>query len=207
MATFFGIWNLDFFRAYDQRICLGLGSLSNLFLDLAVAVYPLILVALTYVLIFLYDRNYKILILAWKPFHFFLGWFYQKLSVKTSVLNSITTSLFLVNIKVLSVCFDALTPVRVYQFYSSGCIDTSWRLFYDPIHYFSHEHRFYAATAVIILFLFYICPVFFLLFHSCNFFKFAISILPHRVRIVYNTFMDSIRMVLNLALKTVGDMQ
>ncbi len=107
------------------------------------AVYLLILVALTYVLIFLYDRNYKILILAWKPFHFFLGRFYQKLSVKTSVLNSITTSLFLVNLKVLSVCFDTLTPVRVYQFYSSGCIDTSWRLFYDPtIHYFSHEHRF-----------------------------------------------------------------
>ncbi len=114
LATFFGIWNLDFFRACDQHICLGLRSLSNLFLDLAVAVYPLILVALTYVLIFLYDRNYKILILAWKPFHFFLGRFYQKLWVKTSVLNSITTSLFLVNLKVLSVCFDALTPVRVY---------------------------------------------------------------------------------------------
>ncbi len=193
LGALFGIWNLDFFRVYHYNICLGLGSLANLFLDLAVAAYPTVLIAFIYMLIRLYDRNYKILIYSWKPFNFILGRFYKKLAIKTSILDVITTFLFLANMKVLSVCFDALTPVKVYQLHRSGCTSSSLRLFYDPtIHYFSSEHRLYAVSAIIIIFFMYFCPLLIVTVHSCKFFHIILShLFPHRFQLFYNTFMDS----------------
>ena len=191
MATGLGIWNLDFFRVYDNNICLGLGSLANLFLDLAVAFYPIIIIVTTYILIHLYDQHYRILVLIWKPFKWLLGRFYKKLYIKSSLINSITTFMFLANIKVLSVCFDALTPVRVYEIHKSEVVTTSSRLYYDPtIYYFSSEHRPYAIAALTILFFMYIFPLIFL-FRFFHCFQILASYFPHRLQISFNTFMDS----------------
>ena len=49
LATFLGIWNLDFFRLHCEGICLPLSSLSALSLDYAIAFYPLFLIFLTYI--------------------------------------------------------------------------------------------------------------------------------------------------------------
>ncbi len=34
----YGIWNLDFFRSFDLGICLGIGTLATLALDIAVGI-------------------------------------------------------------------------------------------------------------------------------------------------------------------------
>ena len=47
----YGIWNLDFFRALDLDICLDVSSLTVLALDYAVAFYPLLLTAISYLFI------------------------------------------------------------------------------------------------------------------------------------------------------------
>ncbi len=52
----FGI--LNFFRSFDLGICLGTGTLATLALDLALGVYPLLLMILSYIMIRLYDRNF-----------------------------------------------------------------------------------------------------------------------------------------------------
>ena len=62
---------MDFFRSFDLGICLGTGTLLTLSLDVVVAVYPLLLMVLSYVLITLYDRNCRVLVIVWKPFRFF----------------------------------------------------------------------------------------------------------------------------------------
>ena len=58
LVTFYGIWNLDFFRSLYPLFCLHLDMtiLGVLALDYLVAVYPLVLIAVTYVLVVLYDR-------------------------------------------------------------------------------------------------------------------------------------------------------
>ena len=43
-----GIWNFDFFRPFYCDICLGIDILPTLALDYAIAVYPLLLMAITY---------------------------------------------------------------------------------------------------------------------------------------------------------------
>ncbi len=187
-----GIWNLDFFRVFGNSICVGgLDSLADLFLDLTVAVYPLLLIAITYVVILSYDY-FKFLKDIWKPMSCLLNKVYRKLSINTSVLDAVTTFLFLSNMKILGVCFDTLTPVKVYRFDSSGCVSISWRLFYDPtIHYFGSKHQLYAVTAIIILLFVYICPLLILSLNPCSCFQNFISQLPHRLQIFYHTFMDA----------------
>ena len=106
LGALLGVWNLDFFRTYHNNICLPIGSLANLFLDLAVAVYPILLMIITYILITLYDQNFMILIYLWKPFKIIFSKFKRQRSVRTSLLDAIATFMFLANMKLLSVCFD-----------------------------------------------------------------------------------------------------
>ncbi len=64
----YGIWNLDLFRSFDLGICLGTGTLATLALDIAVGVYPLLVMILSYITIHLYDRNFLPLVILWRPF-------------------------------------------------------------------------------------------------------------------------------------------
>ena len=67
----YGIWNLDFFRTFYDPFCLhpDMSPLQVLALDYIVAAYPLVLIVLTYTLVELHDRNIRIVVLLWKPFH------------------------------------------------------------------------------------------------------------------------------------------
>ena len=69
LITFQEIWNLNFLRSMQLGIYLGTDTLQTLALDLAVGVYPLLLMVLTYLVIDLYDRNFRPLVFIWKPFH------------------------------------------------------------------------------------------------------------------------------------------
>ena len=67
---FVSMWNLDFGSLFYKPTCLhpSFSILHIMALDYLVAVYPLLLIVLTYVLIELHDRNYRILVWMWKPF-------------------------------------------------------------------------------------------------------------------------------------------
>ena len=85
-AMVYGIWNLDFFRSFDLGICVGTDTLQTLALDLAVGVYPLLLMLLTYVLIRLYDRNFKPIVVVWRPFQAVFDFFQGRIEIRTSLL-------------------------------------------------------------------------------------------------------------------------
>ncbi len=98
------------------------------------------------------------------------------------------------NIKFFSICFDILTPVKVYQFYSPLQVNSSWRLYYDPtIKYFSKEHRWYAIIALVIAFVFIIIPLLVLFLYSTRVFHKFFSILPQRWQLFLHVFVDSIQ--------------
>lgn len=96
--TLYGIWNLDFFRPYYSDLCLGIGILPTLALDYAIAVYPLLLMTVSYLLILLYDRDCKIIIFLSRPFRVFR----RNWDVKTSIVDSFSAFFLLSNIKFLS---------------------------------------------------------------------------------------------------------
>ena len=115
LLALYKIWNLDFFRSFDLGICLGTSTLQTLSLDLLVAVYPLLLMALSYALITLYDRNIRVLVIIWRPFRGVFSLFRKNWDIRTSLIDSFATFLFLSNVKFLSVAYDLLLPVDVYR--------------------------------------------------------------------------------------------
>ncbi len=104
-------WLLSFF--WTKYICLKSDTLLTLSLDLAVGVYPLLLMMLSYLLIKLYDSNFKPLVVIWKPFHTILGLFRRNWEIKTSLIDAFATFLLLSNVKFLSVSYDLLAPLKV----------------------------------------------------------------------------------------------
>lgn len=68
-----GMWNLDFFRSINHGICLGTDSLQTLGLNLAVGIYPLVLMMLSFFLMRLHYHNFIPLVVIWKPFRSFFS--------------------------------------------------------------------------------------------------------------------------------------
>ena len=189
--SLYGIWNLDFFRTFDHGICLGTDTLQTLSLDIAVGIYPLLLMVLSYVLIDLYDRNFRLLVILWKPFLKIFRLFHKNWEIRTSVIDAYATFFFLSNVKFLSVSFNLLVPVKVYQLSSSKGFNPTFRLYYDAtVSYFGEHHFPYAILAIAILFFFVLFPVLLLILYPCSCFQNILNMFPIRWHILH-TFMDA----------------
>ena len=191
VGAMYGIWNLDFFRSMQLNICLNTDTVQTLALDLAVGVYPQLLVVLTYLLIYLYDCNCVPLVILWKPFGKVFGLFLSNWSIKTSLIDAFATFFFLSNFKLLSASIDILVPVKVYQLMPSGELSYSWRVFYEAsIPYFGARHLPYAILALLALVLFDLLPVLLLILYPFALFQKFLNLFPCRWYILH-TFVDS----------------
>ena len=187
----YGLWNLDFFRSLKLQICLGTDTLQTLALDIVVGIYPLLLMVLTYLLIELHDRNFKPLVILWKPFGFIFNLFSSKWKIRTSLIDAFSTFFLLTNMKCLSVSFDLLVPVKVYHLNYSGNYNYSFNLFNDAtVLYFGQRHLPYAILAISVLVIFVFLPVLLLLLYPFCWFQKFLNLFPVRWYILH-TFVDS----------------
>ena len=169
MAAFYGIWNLDFFRTLIPHICLEVNTLQALALDYAIACYPLLLIVVSYILIELHARNFRLLVCLWKPFRRFFIHFRKQWDIKTSVIEVFATFLLLSNFKFLSASFDLLTPTEVHNINGSLLGLFLW---YDgSIAYFGKEHLPYGILALLLLLIFVIFPIVLLLLYPMRCFQ------------------------------------
>lgn len=194
ISALYGIWNLDFARSFDLGICLRTSPLLTLSLDFIVALYPFLLMLLSYLLITLYDQRYKLLVITWRPFKHILGHFSDNWDVKTSLIDSFATFFILSHVKFLSVAYDLLLPVEVYNLSPPGsAITSSRRLFYDAtIIYFGKVHHPYAILAIVNVTVFVILPALILLLYSLRLFQKILNTLPGRWYVLH-TFVDSLQ--------------
>ena len=194
-GSLYGVWNLDFFRMYNPKICLQMDTLSTLALDLVLAVYPLLLMAITYTLIHLYDRKIRLFVTLWRPFRAFFSIFKRSWDIRTSTVDAFATFLFLSNVKCLSVCCDLLMPVIMDKYtILNGYVkhDIHWTLYYDPTTpYFGDEHVRYAYLAFVVAFLFVAIPIVLLIFYPFRVCQKCLNVLPRRLLLSLRTFVDS----------------
>ena len=189
-ASFYGIWNLDFFRPFYSDLCLGMGILPTLALDYAIAVYPLLLMVVTYLLIALYDKNYRIITILWTPFRRLFSLFRKNWDIRTSVIDAFATFFLLSSTKFLSVSLDLLTPTKVYQLYPDH-YNYTLRLYYaQDIEYFSKEHLPYAILAIVVLCAFIAIPIATLALYPFRFFRWFLNLFPFRCHFLH-IFVDS----------------
>ena len=185
------MWNLDMLRFIGLGICVEVSSLQSLILDIAVGIYPLLLMILTYIFIDLYDRNLRLLVYFWSPFRRLFALLGNGWDVRTSLIDAFATFFLLSNVKFLNASFDLLAPVKVYQLNATGDLAYSWRLNYDAtIPYFGWTHLPYAITAITVCTLFVTLPLLLLILYPFRWFQSFLNLFPFRWYILH-TFMDT----------------
>ena len=186
VLSLYGVWNLDFFRPFYSDLCLGTGELPTLALDYGIAVYPLLLIVISYLLILQFKANNRAITFIWRPFRAFLSFLGKKWDPnKTSVIDAYATFFFLSNIKFLSVSFDLLIPVPVYQLYPDHYNYTLGLYYAGSIHYFDKHHLPYAILAIVMLLCFVILPTILLTIYPLQFFQKCRG--PHHKHCVLST--------------------
>ena len=190
-TTLYGIWNLDFFRSINFGICLGTDTLQTLALELIVGAYPLLLMVVSYFLMKLYERKFRLLLIVGKPVQVFFGLFQENWHLRTSLIDVFATTFLLINVKFQSVSLDLLTPVVVYHLNATGNWTYSIRLLYDAtVPYFGSRHLPYGIVGLIIVLLFAILPVLLLVLYPFRCFQKLLNQFPFRWYILH-TFVDS----------------
>ena len=187
----YAIWNLDFFRSFYELICVHtrLSTFQVLALDYAVAVYPLLLILITFILVKLHD-NFS-LVCLWRPFHKCLFLFRRQFNIRSSLVNALATFIILSYIKILNVSFDLLTPSAVYNVYGER---VSVYLFYDgTVEMTSRDYLPYLLLAIVMLLVFNIFPLILLTLYPMQCFQKFLShcCLSINTKLALQAFMDA----------------
>jgi hypothetical protein len=188
--SLYGIWNLDFFRLLFSPFCIHpkMTTLQTLALDYAIAVYPLLLIFITYLLVFMHD-NFQTVVWLWKPFHACFVGFRKEWNIKGSLINAFATFLLLSYVKFLSVSFELLIPIRIFNMH--GHLLSKLYLYYDgTVEYFGKEHLPFGILALIVLTVFNIFPLLLLLLYPCQCFQRCLNRCNIQFQVLH-TFMDA----------------
>lgn len=187
LVTIYGIWNLDFFRAYTT-IPLNVESLTVIALDYVVAVYPLVLTVLSLCLIKLYDRNVRLIVLMWKPFRYVLMLLRRNWDSRTSVVDAYSTFFLLSYMKLLDTSFSLMFYTTVHTLETS---DKKTRLYYDATkEFWGRAHRPYAVISILVMTVVVFIPMLVLFLYQSSVFQKFLSTLPIRMDILH-TFVDA----------------
>ena len=174
LIVFHSIWNLDFFRYIVSPFCVSsnLKSIHILFLDYISAVYPLVLIILTWVCIQLHSYNHKPLVWLWNK----LSYLYTKRDSKSTTIDVFATFFLLSYTKLLLTSMFTFNRCSIFQANSSQSYSV---LYYDTsVYYFSNEHIPYVIIAALVLLLSGLLPALLLAIYPVRIFR---SLLLNRI--------------------------
>ena len=188
--SLYGFWNLDFFRTLYPRFCLhpNMSSLQVLALDYIIAAYPLLLTVITYSLVELHRHNCRLVVCLWKPFRICFARFQRQWDIQSSLIEAFASFLLLSYVKFLSVSFDFLLPVNVYNVH--GETMETYLYFDGTVEYFGKQHLPYAILAIVVLSIFIILPLLLLCLYPCHCFQKFLNACKLRCQALH-VFMDA----------------
>ena len=172
ISTLAGIWNLDFFRLVYTPFCLQphTNTLHVLALDYLVAVYPLLLITLSYLLVLLYDRNVRLIVYVWKPFLPLFIKFRRQWNIRNSLVEVFATFFLLSYVKILSVSVDLLVPVLLYDQHGHT-LPQPYLFNQGDLPFLGSQHLPYACLALFFLLTFTLLPMLLLFLYPCSCFQ------------------------------------
>ena len=165
--TLVGALNLDFFRFLVPPLCISpsLKSINILVFDYIIAVYHIIVTAVIYVGIELYDRNCWIIVHLSAPLRLF---WCRNWRPKETILSTCATFLLLSYSKFLFVSISSLFNIRAHDC-KGEVIPNSSVLLYDPSVRFLHsEHIPYIILALSVIVIFVLLPPLLLLLYPTS---------------------------------------
>ena len=184
----FTIWNLDFLETFIPPFCLSphLKLIHIIALKYVTATFPLLLIAISYVLIELHARGFRFVVWLWKPFSNCFRRFRNSWNIKQSIIDVFAAFILLSYTKFTSITFNLLMPNRVYN--STGHVVDLITLADGSIKYGSSDHRVYLLLSIAVLIMVILPPPIFLLIYPCNLFQ---KCLRTRRQLALMTFVEA----------------
>ena len=189
ILTCYGFWNLDFFNSLTPPFCVsqGLKNMHVLVLQYVSAIYPLLLISLTYACVELHGHNFRPIVWLWKPFHRCCVNVRRRWDSKASIIDVLATFLLLSYSKLVVVSLYLLQRSSIHNF-GSG---TSHVLHVDAtVRFLSEEHLPFAIIAFLIV-VFTFLPPLLLIFYPCKVFNRCLNCFTKRRWHALNTFVEA----------------
>ena len=177
MATFYGFWNLDFFRYILPPFCVSteLKQIHIILIDCISAFYPLCLIGITWIIIKLHFHNIKPVVWLWSKIFIKISKCScirnRSIRQKNSLIDVFATFLLLSYTKLVYTSSRILLPLNAMAYTNNTLSDT--RRFAEAdarIEYFGKEHALYALIAILII-PFIIAPPVFLIVYPIKVFR------------------------------------
>ena len=180
----FGVVNLDFLRDVYPFFCLHpkMNALHVMALEYCVALYPFLLIIVTYFLIKMYDQNYTLIVLAWKPFKWCLKSYNRRIDVGASLIQAFASLILLSSMKILGLMLDIMTVSMAET--PSG--ERHLYFYYDAnLEYLRGQHFFFALLSLLLSFVFVILPFFLLALYPFRCFHRFLNLLKLRCQALH----------------------
>ena len=169
MTSLMSIWNLDFFRTLLPGICLQIDTLKVLALDYLIAVYPMTVTVVAFVILELHNRGFKPVMCICRPFYRVFARFRKDWNLRTSLIDAFVTFFVLSTTKLLFVSVNLLVYSNLYTPHGE-IVGTC--LYEDAsVEYFGPKHTPFGALAVMVIFFLMILPVCLLVFYESKCFQ------------------------------------
>ena len=170
--TVYGIWNLDFGRGIYKPFCLhpDLTTHQVIALDYLIAVYPLLLILLTYLLVKLHD-HYRLVVIIWRPFYWCIRCIQKEWNIRASLIDVFATFLLLSNVKLLNVSFDLISvPVTLWNV-TGQSLPQKYTHLNGSMEYRGKEHLPYFVLGVAVILVFNVLPILLLCLYPFRWFQ------------------------------------
>lgn len=199
VLTIYGIFNMDFFVYVVPPFCINnkMSILAVIALDYIVALYPLILAGIIYILIEIHDRGCWLLNVTWRPFHKHLAHFRKSWDIKGSIINAFATLYVLSFTKITSTSVGLIRTTDVENMCGMHYHNT--HLYYNAsCSLFQTCHLPYAGLMLTVFITAILLPSLYIFLHPCKLFhkhcscfKLRIMLLPHEIaKNFYHSFKD-----------------
>ena len=200
VRIFYGFFNLDFFHS---SLCLSskLKSIHIIFIRFIVAFYPLFLIFLTWILVKLHDRNMRLIVCLWRPFHKCFVRIRKRWDSKTDLIDVFITFLILSCYKFMSLTKALTINERITKYDSFGNLSTTNKVGFDlSLSYLCSNHLPYLLISFLFGFIFAFLPPLLLILYpikmfrsclsKCHLNSFAITIFTDKIQSCYRNGLD-----------------
>ena len=190
LSILYGVWNLDFFHLVFEPVCLhpDMTTLGVIALDYGVAIYPIILIGVTYILVKFHD-NVPPIQKLWRPVTHLLYFCNRDWKVSNFLIETFGI-FFLLSycVKVINTSFALLMPVWTRNV--TGKTNGTYLYYNGSMEYLGPEHRPFFILATLMFIAFNI--MLFLLFclYPCRCFQSCLNCCRLNSQVL-RTFMDA----------------
>ena len=186
-------WSLNFCKTIIPPFCISekLTDLHAMFLSSVGAVYPLLIAIISLILIDLHSRQYKVIVILFKPLGFVLKFTNGKAITSGAVIRTVASFLFLSSTKMFFVFMTIIESVPVFSSISGSVYKKV--LGSDPsIEFYSRGHLLYFLLALIQCLFLVFLPSLLLFLYPTRLYRWMSQFISTRKQLAITTFVEAL---------------